>query len=74
MDKAGAPVMKPTWQIEGSFGAEPPNDPMEYSMIISVRDERNEEVARHVVNVGSVHGNERRTFTLSIETSEKRKS
>lgn len=73
MDKAGAPVMKPTWRIEGSFGAEPPNQPMEYSMVISVRDERNEEVARHVVNVGQVQGMERRTFTLSIETSEPRK-
>ena len=72
MDKAGAPVMKPTWRIEGNFGAEPPNDPMEYSMIISVRDERNEEIARHVVNVGQIQGNERRTFTLSIETSEKK--
>lgn len=73
IDKAGTPVMKPTWQIEGSFKAERPNDPMEYTMVISVRDERNEEVARHVVNVGSVSGNERRTFTLSIETSEQRK-
>jgi hypothetical protein len=35
-----------------------------------VRNERNEEVARQVVNVGSLQGVERRTFALSIETSE----
>ena len=73
MDKAGAPVMKPTWLLEGSFAAERPNEQMEYSMVISVRNERNEEVARQVVNVGAVQGLEKRTFTLAIETSEGRK-
>lgn len=73
LDKAGSPVMKPTWQVEGTFKAEAPNDPMEYSMVISIRNERNEEIARQVVNVGAVQGSEKRTFTLSIETSEQRK-
>ena len=41
--------------------------------VISVRNDRNEEIARQVVNVGAVQGNEKRTFTLSIETSEPRK-
>ncbi len=69
MDKAGAPSMKSAWQIEGTFVAEKPGEPMEYSMVVSVRDERNEEIARHVVNVGKLEGLERRTFTLSIETT-----
>jgi hypothetical protein len=64
--------MKPAWQVEGKFGPER-GDTMEYSMVVSVRDERNEEIARHVVNVGSLGGSERRTFNLSIETSEKKK-
>jgi hypothetical protein len=73
LDKAGAVVMKPTWLLEGSFTAERPNEQMEYSMVISIRNERNEEIARQVVNVGAVQGMEKRTFTLSIETSEGRK-
>jgi len=73
MDKAGAPIMKPTWLLEGSFKAERPSEAMEYSMVISIRNERNEEIARQVVNVGAVQGMEKRTFTLSIETSEGRK-
>jgi hypothetical protein len=72
LDKAGAPVMKPTWHVEGKFGPER-NDTMEYSMVVSVRDERNEEIARHVVNVGSLQGGEKRTFTLSIETSDSKR-
>lgn len=69
-DKSGGPP--PTtaaWQIEGSFEAERPGEEMEYSILVSVRDERNEEIARHVLNVGSLQGSERRTFTVSIETS-----
>jgi hypothetical protein len=69
MDKAGAPVMKPTWQLEGTFAAERPGETMEYSMVVSVRNERNEEIARQVVNVGAVQGAERRTFAFMIETS-----
>ncbi len=65
--------MKPTWLLEGSFTAERPGEQMEYSMVISIRNERNEEIARQVVNVGAVQGMEKRTFTLSIETSEGRK-
>lgn len=62
--------MRTSWQIEGTFEAERPNEAMEYSILVSVRDERNEEIARHVVNVGSLQGAERRTFTVSIETTE----
>lgn len=70
-DKSGGPpATKAAWQIEGTFAAERPDEAMEYSILVCVRDERNEEIARHVVNVGSLQGAERRTFTLSIETSE----
>ena len=69
LDKPGAPVAKAAWQIDGTFKAEQPGEVMEYSMVVSVRDENNEEIARHVVNVGSLEGAQRRTFTLSIETS-----
>ena len=42
-------------------------DPWEYFVVISVRNERGEEVARQVVNVGALRNAEKRTFTLSVE-------
>ncbi len=42
----------------------------EYCMLVVVRNERNEELARQVINVGSLQGAERRSFSLSIETSD----
>ncbi|HVP34603.1 MAG TPA: hypothetical protein VMT09_13225 [Steroidobacteraceae bacterium] len=42
-------------------------EPWEYFVVISVRNERGEEVARQVVNVGALRNAETRTFTLSVE-------
>jgi predicted amidophosphoribosyltransferase len=66
----GAPAPKPQWRVEGSFMAERPNEAMEYCILVSVRDERNEEIARHVVNVGTLQGDAKRTFALIVETSD----
>lgn len=65
-----AAATKTAWQIEGTLDAERVDSASEYSIVIAVRNERNEEIARQVVNVGALQGVERRTFTLSIETSE----
>lgn len=46
---------------------------MEYCIVVSVRNERNEEVSRQVVNVGTLQGEQLRTFTLSIETADSEK-
>jgi Zn finger protein HypA/HybF involved in hydrogenase expression len=66
----GAAATKTAWRVEGTLDAEHMDSTTEYSILVVVRNERNEEVARQVVNVGSLQGVERRTFTLSIETSE----
>jgi glutaredoxin len=58
------------WRVEGSFAAETPEAGMEYCMVISVRDERNEVVARQVVHVGTLLGDQKRTFALVIETAD----
>lgn len=68
----GLPATKTAWQVEGTLDAERMDAATEFSILIVVRNERNEEVARQVVNVGALQGVERRTFTLSIETSEAR--
>jgi hypothetical protein len=67
---AAAAATKTAWQIEGTLDAERMDAASEYSILVVVRNERNEEVARQIVNVGALQGAERRTFTLSIETSE----
>lgn len=73
-DKEGVPVVKAAWQVEGTLEPERRDATTEYSIVIAVRNERNEEIARQVVNVGSLQGNERRTFTLSVETSDSKSS
>ncbi len=47
-----------------------PTRPPSTSILVIVRNERNEEIARQVVNVGALQGTERRTFSLSIEVSD----
>ncbi|HEV2229260.1 MAG TPA: hypothetical protein VGR86_09925 [Steroidobacteraceae bacterium] len=42
-------------------------EPWEYFVVIAVRNERGEEVARQVVNVGVLRNAEKRTFALSVE-------
>jgi hypothetical protein len=42
-------------------------EPWEYFVVISVRNERGEEVTRHVVNVGALRNAEKRTFALSVD-------
>jgi hypothetical protein len=66
----GVPATRTAWQIEGTLDAERMDQATEYSILVVVRNERNEEVARQVINVGALTGAERRTFSLSIETSD----
>lgn len=69
-DKAGTVKPKAEWLVEGTFGAERPNQELEYCILVSVRNERNEEVARHVVNVGALQGDQKRTFSVIVETTD----
>lgn len=60
------------WQVEGTIAPDGLGAGTEYSVVISVRNEKNVELARHVVNVGALSGDERRTFNLAVEVSEPR--
>lgn len=42
-------------------------EPCEYSVVLSVRNERGEEITRQVVGVGSLQPREQRTFDLAVE-------
>jgi hypothetical protein len=53
--------------VEGSFKNPGNAEAWEYSVVISVRNDRGEEVAKHVVGVGALQPNEGRTVTLSVD-------
>ena len=54
-------------RVEGAFRHPEDGDAWEYSIVVSVRNDRGEEVARRVVGVGALNANEGRTVTLSVD-------
>lgn len=56
-------------QVEGTIPA-PASGACEYSMVLSIRDERGREINRQVVGVGALHPGEERTFSLAVEATE----
>lgn len=54
-------------RVEGVFKNPEGVEAWEYSVVISVRNDRGEEVARRVVGVGALQPNEGRTITLSVD-------
>lgn len=54
-------------RVEGTIRHPPDGQPWEYSVVLTIRNDRGEEVARQVVGVGALRGNEQRTFTLDVE-------
>jgi len=53
--------------IEGRIKHPPAEEPWEYAVVVYVRNEKGEEVARHVINVGALSRAEERTVTLSVD-------
>lgn len=60
-------VVKPALRVEGAIRHPGHPEPWEYSVVISIRNERDEEVARQVVGVGALQPSERRTFSLAVD-------
>ena len=56
--------------IEGSLAAPPGDTPFEYSMVLSIRNERGQEVNRQLIGVGALFAGEQRSFTLEVEMTE----
>ncbi|MBL0172940.1 MAG: hypothetical protein IPP90_19985 [Gemmatimonadaceae bacterium] len=54
-------------RVEGTVEHAADMTPWEYSVLISVTDERGVEVARHVVSVGALLGGSKRSFAVSVE-------
>ena len=60
-------VAKSALRVEGTVRHPAGADPCEYSVVIEIRNERGEQVARQVVGVGALQPQELRTFTLSVD-------
>ena len=56
--------------IEGTLSPPEGESVHEYSMVLSIRNERGEEIIRQVVGVGALFPDEVRTFSLQVEMTE----
>ena len=66
--EAGAGATTPL-RVEGQFRNPAEGGTWEYSMVLTIRNERGEDIARRIVGVGAIQPEEQRTFTLSVEMS-----
>ena len=62
------PALTPL-RIEGSIRHPADGEAWEYTVVVSIRNDRDEEIARKLIGVGAMNPNEQRTFTLSVEAS-----
>jgi hypothetical protein len=54
-------------KVDGTIRPPAAGQTWEYSMVMSVRNERGEEVDRQIVGVGALLPSESRTFTVAVE-------
>ena len=54
-------------RVEGTIRHPPAGESWEYSVMVSIRNDRGEEISRQVVGVGALNSAEQRTFTLAVE-------
>ena len=56
-------------RVEGTIHQPATGGAAEYSVVLSIRNERGEEVTRQVLGVGALRPDEERTFSFSVEMS-----
>ena len=54
-------------KVEGTIKHPAIADAWEYQVVLSIRNERGEEITRQVVGVGALQATEERTFALSVD-------
>ena len=57
------------FNVEGTLRHPERGGDWEYSVVLSIRNERGEELSRQVVGVGALRSTEARTFTLSVDVA-----
>ncbi len=55
--------------VEGKLRHPSDAPPWEYSVVVAVRNDRGEEIARKLITVGVINPSEQRTFTLTVEVA-----
>jgi len=63
---AAVPAFSPL-RVEGSIRHPEVGEAWEYSVVVSIKNDRGDEVARQVVGVGALQPGEGRTFTFSVD-------
>ncbi|HEY9229927.1 MAG TPA: hypothetical protein VIP11_24965 [Gemmatimonadaceae bacterium] len=66
MPGPGVPAFTPL-RVEGSITHPDAGEAWEYSVVISIKNERGEEVTRQIVGVGALQPGEGRKFTFAVE-------
>ncbi len=56
-------------QVEGVIRHPDVGEAWEYTVLVTVKNEKGEEITRQMVGVGALSSQEERTFTLSVEVS-----
>ena len=60
------PVLTPL-RIEGSIRHPAEGEPWEYTVVVSISNDRGQEIARKLIGVGAMSPGEQRSFTLTVE-------
>lgn len=60
------PALTPL-RIEGSIRHPAEGEAWEYTVVVSISNDRGQEIARKLIGVGAMNPNEQRTFTLTVE-------
>lgn len=66
-EKSAAPATFSALFVEGAIRHPREGEPWEYSIVVSVLDDKGKEIARHVAGVGVMRTSERRSFTFAVE-------
>ena len=54
-------------RIEGSIRQPADVSTWEYTVVVTIKDDRGQEIARKLIGVGAMAPNEQRTFTLAVD-------
>lgn len=54
-------------RIEGSIRQPADVSAWEYTVVVTIKDDRGQEIARKLIGVGAMAPNEQRTFTLTVD-------
>ncbi len=54
-------------QVDGTVRHPPDAEPWEYSVVVTIQNDRGEEIARKVIGVGAISADEQRSFRLSVQ-------